>query len=79
MHDLMKNREKYQICRVQSLITSILKSLALSCVIYSQIALFYALNHSVLNSVIHVLNRVISVLNHNISALYRIISVSNTK
>ena len=45
MHDGMKNREKYQICRVQSFITSISKSLALSCVIYSQIALFYALNH----------------------------------
>ena len=45
MHDLKKNREKYQIRRVQSFITTILKSLALSCVIYSQISLFYALNH----------------------------------
>ena len=45
MHDLKKNREKHQIRRVQSFITAILKSLALSCVIYSQIALFYALDH----------------------------------
>ena len=45
MHDGMKNKQKYQICRVQSFITSISKSLALSCVTYSQIALFYALNH----------------------------------